>query len=316
MNYVKNIAFWDNNLNERGTSVSLYDYAYFNEKILGNKSYVFYGKNGKNIPDIIDKFKKIFTVHETDGFKEVESYLIKYNISHIYIIKSGEKDGRISNVAKNCIHCVFNCGDPHGDVYSAISDWIPGNDGKYPVIPHMVNLPDNNNNMRKELNIPENAIVFGGYGGSGSFNIKFVQETVYLVAQNNPNIYFLFANFNTFCPSLKNIIHIPAIYDLNSKVEFINTCDAMIHGRDNGETFGISIAEFSTKNKPVICTKMGDLAHINLLGDKAILYTNENDLNNILINFNPEIEKHKDWNAYSDYTPEKVMSKFKEIYLD
>ena len=90
----------------------------------------------------------------------------------------------------------------------------------------------------------------------------------------------------------------------------------MIHARDNGETFGIAVAEFSSKNKPIICTKMVDLAHINLLGDKAILYTNETDLNNILTNFNPEIEKHKDWNAYKDYTPEKVIKIFKEVYLD
>ena len=98
---VKNIAFWDNQLCERGTALALYDYAYFNEKILGNKSYIFYDKNRSSVEQVIDKFKKIFTVHETDDFKEVDSYLIKYNISHIYIIKSGEKDTRISNVAKN-----------------------------------------------------------------------------------------------------------------------------------------------------------------------------------------------------------------------
>ena len=32
-----NVAFWTNQLCERGTEVSIYDYAHFNETILGNK---------------------------------------------------------------------------------------------------------------------------------------------------------------------------------------------------------------------------------------------------------------------------------------
>ena len=40
-----NIAFWDNLLCERGTTVSLFDYAYHNQTILGNKSFIFYDKN-------------------------------------------------------------------------------------------------------------------------------------------------------------------------------------------------------------------------------------------------------------------------------
>ena len=116
-----NIAFWDNQLCERGTTVSLYDYAFYNQTILGNKSYIFYDKNNKeNKEKIIQKFKKYFTVHETDNFKEVDSYLLKYNIKYIYIQKAGNIDSRLSRVAKNCIHCVFNCHQPHGNIYSSI----------------------------------------------------------------------------------------------------------------------------------------------------------------------------------------------------
>ena len=35
------IAFWDNSLSERGTTVALYDYAYYNKKLC----HVFLGKN-------------------------------------------------------------------------------------------------------------------------------------------------------------------------------------------------------------------------------------------------------------------------------
>lgn len=314
-----NIAFWDNQLCERGTSVSLFDYAYYNQTLLNNKSYIFYDKNNKdNNNVIIEKFKQNFIVHEANDFKEVDEYLLKYNITHIYIIKSGELDSRLSIVAKNCIHCVFSCKQPHGEIYSSIAPWVQGNTGKYPVVPHMINLPKHDESMRTQLNIPPNAIVFGGYGGSQNFNIPFVRDVVYNVAKKFSHIYFLFANFSKFCLDLPNIIHLPMITDLHEKVKFINSCDAMIWGRKNGETFGIAIGEFSTFNKPVISTIFcgGDLGHVYLLGKKALWYTNETDLTQILLNFNPELEQKKDWNAYSEYTPEKVMNIFKKVYLD
>ena len=42
------IAFWDNCLCERGTSVSLFDYAYYNQTILNNQSIILYNKTNKN----------------------------------------------------------------------------------------------------------------------------------------------------------------------------------------------------------------------------------------------------------------------------
>ena len=38
------IAFWDNCLNERGTTLAIYDYAYYNKKILGNESIIMYNR--------------------------------------------------------------------------------------------------------------------------------------------------------------------------------------------------------------------------------------------------------------------------------
>lgn len=311
-----NVAFWDNQLCERGTTTSLFDYAFFNQTILGNRSFVFFDKHRDNQPNIIDKFKAHFVLHDVDDFSEVDAYLLKYNISHIYIIKGGAIDSRISKVAKNCIHCVFNCFQPHGHVYSSISPCVKGNDNQYPVVPHMINLPNNHRNFRTQLNIPDNAIVFGGYGGKDSFDITFVQNIVYQVAKNNLNIFFLFANFNTFCPKLPNIIHLPTITDLHDKVAFINTCDANLWARSIGETFGLTIGEFSTKNKPVIAMKIGDLAHAHILGEHAFWYHDEHSLLSILLNFNPNDARLQNWNAYTDFTPDKVMQIFKKTFLD
>lgn len=78
----------------------------------------------------------------------------------------------------------------------------------------MINLPKHNRHMRDKLNIPSNAVVFGGYGGSDNFSINCAQKAVFNVAKNNPNIYFLFANFKKFCPECLGYYNL--LYYLNS----------------------------------------------------------------------------------------------------
>lgn len=311
-----NIGFWSNQLCERGTTVSLYDYAYYNQTLLQNISYIFYDCNREeNKAEIITKFKKQFIVHETNNFTEVDDYIIKYNITHLYIIKSGLIDDCLSKNAKNCIHCVFTCSEPHGDIYTSISPCVHRYSEDYPVVPHMIHLPRHDENLRSNLNIPDTAIVFGGYGGKDNFSIPFSQVAVYNIALHNPNIYFLFANFDRFCPELPNIIHLPMITDLEEKVRFINTTDAMLWARIDGEVMSIAMGEFSILNKPIICMNIGYPGHVYLLKDQAIWYHDLPSLCNILLNFHPEIEKNKDWNAYKEYTPENVMRIFKKVYL-
>ena len=312
-----NIGFYSNQLGFRGTEIAMFDYAYYNETILKNKSFIFYEKNNNNNnDDVIDKFNSHFTITALNNFNDIDEYLEKYNINILYNIKGGNYDGKISKVSKNFIHCVFTCNEPHGEIYSTISSWVSKkNNNKYPILPHIVHLPDNNDNMRKILNIPDNAIVFGRYGGSETFDIPEVHQVIYNVAINRPDIYFLFLTTDKFCPDLKNIIHLDKpIIDRNEKRKFINTCDAMIWGRRFGETFGLAIAEFSFCNKPVIATLSHvDNAHYDLLGDKGIWYRTINDLYNILLNFNKDEYKNKDLNAYRDYSPENVMKIFKEL---
>jgi hypothetical protein len=310
------IAFWDNGLGERGTSVSLFDYAYFNQTILKNQSIVIYNTNhSSNNEEVIERFKNNFEVFGVSDFGMVDKILFETGCDIFYIIKAGEYEGQISRVIKTVVHCVFNYNQPHGNVYAGVSYWLRGNNGCYPVVPHIVHLPEYHGDMRKELGIPENATVFGRHGGYGQFDIHFVHGIVYNVAKTNPNIYFLFVNTQPFCEPLPNIIHIGKIIDLFKKVEFINTCDAMLWARSDGETFGLAIAEFSIKNKPVLLTVSGDEAHIHLMKDKGIWY-NENTLRDILIGFNKEEMAKKDWNAYRDYSPEKVMQIFKRVFID
>ena len=312
------IAFWDNYLSERGTATALYDYAYYNEKLLNNKSIILYDKNSQyNVEEVIEKFKNNFSnVYGSNGFNEALSIIKEKECDILYVIKYGTNDGKISPFCKTVCHGVFVCYEQHGDVYCTVAPNLPGYNIKIPILPHMVNLPETEENMRQELGIPNNATVFGRYGGPGEFDDLDVQKILYEFLKNNPDKYALFANTNKFCQDLPNLIHLPKIIDPLKKTKFINTCDAMLWARYRGESFGLSIAEFSSKNKPVFCKPGHDEnRHIELLGDKCIIY-NYNNLYNLLENFDRIDSNTKDWNAYRDYTPEKVMELFKKIVID
>jgi FkbM family methyltransferase len=319
------IAFHDNCLCERGTTVAVYNYAYYNKLLLGNKSIILHEKNNSNNNEnVIQKFKKEFNVYDYDSWNEVDEILKDNQVSILYIQKFGFNDNKLSKICKNVVHCVFDCIQPHGDIYSSISHWVKNNNGKYPVVPYMINLPNTKENIRTQLNIPKEATVFGRYGGYEQFDIQYVKEIIIEIANENPNYYFIFVNTRPFSNNIKNIIYLDKIIDLEEKVKFINSCDAMIWGRSDGETFGSAIAEFSTQNKPIIACKyydksatgVFDVSHVHLLGNKALWYKDKESLKKIVYEFNKNEYIKKDWNAYKEYTPNKVMKKFKEIYID
>jgi hypothetical protein len=102
------------------------------------------------------------------------------------------------------------------------------------------------------------------------------------------------------------------------KNQFINTCDAHLECGTLGHSFGISIGEFSVNNKPVIAYggETWNNAHKDILGSKGIYFYDSIDFYNILTRFNPIEYKNQDLNCYKEYTPEKVMKKFKEVFID
>ena len=314
------IAFYQPHLDIRGTGVAYFDYAYYNEKILGNKSLMICDKGDSGTHPLIEKkFKEALTVIELPGHENMEllnEVLIREECDALYIQKKGRKDdGRFTDVVPTFIHC---CGvefDPHGTVYAYVSEWLSKvcTGGKYPFVLPIVNLPNTDSNMRQELNIPNNAIVFGRIGGFDTWNIKWVNKVIKKIVKRRDDIYFLFASTPKF-------INHPRVIFLDSfadevKVLFINSCDALLHARHAGESFGMVVGEFSSRNKPVITWNGSkERAHIDTLGDRGIYYSNPRDLYKILMNFKPMPDK--DWNCYKANRPEIVMKKFKEVFID
>jgi hypothetical protein len=102
-----NIAFWDNYLCERGSTISVYDYAYYNEKILNNKSIIIYNKSlDGNVKSVINKFEEKFKVIGIDDFSLIEPVLEENKIDIIFIIKWGTNDNKFSKKVKTIIQCV------------------------------------------------------------------------------------------------------------------------------------------------------------------------------------------------------------------
>jgi hypothetical protein len=99
------------------------------------------------------------------------------------------------------------------------------------------------------------------------------------------------------------------------KRKFINTCDALIHARDRGETFGLTCGEFAICKKPVITYGVAkENEHLLILKDKAVIYNNEQELFDIMNTFHKDKYDMTD-NGYMFYNPENVMNIFKQVYL-
>tara|TARA_B100000475_G_scaffold199621_1_gene182285 strand:+ start:4267 stop:4698 length:432 start_codon:yes stop_codon:yes gene_type:complete len=105
---------------------------------------------------------------------------------------------------------------------------------------------------------------------------------------------------------------------VEGKAIFFATCDAMLHARADGETFGLAVAEFSLRNKPVI-TFNGRRdgyarAHLDILSDKGIYYHDLESLNHSINSLAEGIPK-KDWNAYSAYSRDTIFPKFERVFI-
>jgi len=176
------ILFHDNQLGERGTSVALYDYAYYSREYLGVDPIIVYNKNAEHNNKLAEeKFKNEFEVIEYDNFSEVEKIINNKSAEYFYCIKSGFIDNiQVSN-AKTLVHSVY-CYEPsqsHGYRYATVSEWQSSIHGNVLAnVPHMINLPNTGKDLRKELSIPRDAIVFGRHGGIDTFDVPFIKSII------------------------------------------------------------------------------------------------------------------------------------------
>jgi len=311
------IVFHSGKLDLRGTCVSLYDYAYYHEKLLNGKSVILTSNRENHDENVLFKFAKQFEIRFYTTESQIDNLISDCDI--FYTIKYGKKEGYVTNKIKSCVHCVFDLSEPHGDIYAAVSETLAKKYNTNIFVPHMIGLKFGleSSNMRKCLNISENDIVFGRHGGEDTFDLEICKSAIKKIVNNYSNIHFIFVNTPKFIDH-GNVHHLEKIVDFDEKNRFISSCNAMIHGQSLGETFGISIGEFSVHNKPIIAYG-GHVWNDNykvILGDKGIWYTTEKECYDIISTFNPKDFENKDMNCYREYSPEIVMKKFKQVFMD
>jgi hypothetical protein len=304
------VGFLNNQIDDRGTGNALYDYAHYNEVILGNESILF----GGNIHSyyMYDQIKSRFG----DIYGRWDLDTRNFNLDVLYHIKSGYDDRYRPPVSsiRYAVHAVFDY-EPHGDRYAMVSRWL-GEKHNALYVPHMIDLPEAyHKNFRLEMDIPPEAIVFGRHGGPDTFDIPWAWKAIKRALELRDDIYFIFLNTNRPEMDLSDrVIFLPPTVDKYWKKGFINTCDAMIHARSRGETFGISVGEFAYFGKPVI-TYQGsyEKAHLEELGYTAITYSNEDELLTRILQMVHKIDYPR---RYTQYRPELVMQEFKKVFLD
>jgi hypothetical protein len=313
---MKKIVFQANHLSLRGTEIAIFDYAFHNQKFLGNESVVLYDVNSiENSPLVLRKFQKMCRVIPYISQSDLICKIDKLKPDFVYTLKSGSKNGLVSCGAPLIVHAVFptSLSEIHGASYAFVSEWLSDvcSNNLVPFVPHMVDMPNLMDDLRGYLNIPKNDLVLGNYGGSNSFNVPSALSSVRKLLTLRSDIWFIFMNIPIFI-NHPRAIFLPGTASIQDKVKFINTSDAMLHARKLGESFGLACAEFSSRNKPILTySKSPQRNHLKVLGDKALKYSNEKELCEILLSINRGEIRNQVWDCYTTlFSPEAVMRKF------
>lgn len=313
---MKRVLFHTNTINYRGTTVAVTDYARYNQEILGNESIIAYNhalgyeKDMGSEQDVLDELEKEFRVigYENDIQLAVDGNKIDF----AYFIRAGHKEP-LPKYCETGVHAVFQYNDYHGDRYAYISEWLSNHmtEGQAPFVPHIVNLPAPTGSYRKALGISEDKVVIGRIGGYYTFDIDWVKS---IVSQFADTYVFLFVGTEPFVDH-PNVKFINEIHSPQKKANFMNTCDAMLHARTRGESFGLSICEFLSFNKPVLAWNGGlDLNHIEMLKGTDGLYNTPTDLREKLTYIK---DLKGNWSdLVVQFKPGPVMKKFKEVFYD
>lgn len=319
-----NVLFHAYNLGHRGGTNSLRDYAHYNEEILGNKSTIVYHDPiapGYQIsyPEVIESLSKRFELipiaHDENLNKNMNALASRYDF--VYSQRSGLTEEPLFTSTRFGVHAAFGNYTDQCDVFAYISKYLSQiNEARNaPYVPYMLDLPNPMSNIREKYGISNDQFVFGRIGGQCEFDIEFVHETIKKIVNTRNDIVFLLVSAKPFYEH-KNIIHIEPFFDQQLKSDFINSCDAMLHARMMGETFGLAMMEFLYFNKPVLAWESGnDKNHVDVLQEFDLLY----NIDNIEAKINQLMETRKNYNFNSilqEYTPTSVMKKFNEVFLN
>lgn len=316
----------------RGTTNSCFDYATYAQEILGYEAVMLWAKNydGMEHPRMFQMIKDssidYFKVDHYEDTKELDKVCKDLGLDILYIIKSGDNDGVVSSVCPTAIHAVFgpHATGQHGQSWAYVSKFLSDRHGgspAVPYVPHMIVLPEPLNDIRKDWGIPADARVIGRHGGYTQFDCGHAHQAVDDVLEQSDDIWFLFLNTQRFGRAHPRKIFLPASADRQFKADYVEASDAMLHARTEGETFGIACGEFSIRNKPIFMMERQQAwHHLSVLTEPSgktncYRFGSREELTKQLLAFDPGQAKTGTWDAYKQFTPDKVMPIFNKIFI-
>lgn len=336
------IGFLNNQICERGSTWQAYLYAKYARSFFGHSTVMLYPTtrymfdNSKWtrvtrlwLSHFSSKIREKIKVHydpkmaeriRRDGIEIIQTRL-DANFSQfdaIHHFKYGIDDKFRPKGTRYWVHAVFDASQPHGERYAAVSRWLGQRDNS-PFVPNLVERPEDSGNLRAQLKIPADSIVFGRYGARDTFDIPWVWDVINKMAARLKNAFFIFTNTDVKIRH-ERIFDLPTMYDGEVPLEiqkrrFVNTCDAMLHARARGETFGIAVGEFAVCGKPVVTyAKSPERSHLDMLRN-PVLYNDAEELEHTIEMAASKKMPPEDGGAYLDCTPKKLMQKFSEVFI-
>jgi len=201
-------------------------------------------------------------------------------------------------------------------------NWVMYNPTRAPII------TDRQDNLRRALSIPENAIVCGRIGRPGNFDPIAIKA--YKKVQDEKicdNLYYLIMNpcheVIVAAQGVKNVIFLAANMDEMYVERFFNTLDLFLHYRFDGEMCGSAIQQAMIKGIPVISHRSIICnGHIEVVSDGGYIANNVDEYYGYLkrMILCTEIrmlvgERAKNI-AMGKYEQKMLVKKLEELYLE
>ena len=338
------IGFLDNQICERGSTWQALLYAKYSQMYLGHSAKILYPTSryvanesaltrmkwtalAPFLPRYRQKFEIEFDQKMADKIVRYGIDLVQVDLNGdfsqfdaIHHFKLGPDDGfrPKGKGTRYWVHAVSRAEQPHGDRFAAVSAWL-GRRDKAPVVPNLVECAEDTGNLRKQLGIPADGIVFARYGGRSTFDIPWVWDAIAQSLERLKNVFFVFANTDVKLRH-ERVFDLPTMYDGEVSLEiqkrrFVNTCNVMLHARGLGETFGIAVGEFAVCGKPILTYgKSPERSHIEMLRN-PVFYNDVPDLVRAIERIASGDVPLEDGGAYRDCTGEKVMKIFDQVFI-